>query len=81
MVFGTGRLCNHNDFSLKSPICDYNLFVNRYESSSGIDKNPFELQENFNNIKKRYNHKNNIIIYIIFFIVVILLVSFIFPKK
>ena len=76
MVFGTGRMCNYNDFSLKSPICDYNSLLNPYESSSGIDKNPFELQENFNNIKKRYHHKNNIIIYIIFFIVVILLLVY-----
>lgn len=81
MVFGNGRLCNHNDFSLKSPICDYNLFLNGYESSSGIDKNPFELQENFATGKNRYNHTKNRLYYVFLFIVMILLVSFIFPKK
>lgn len=76
MVFGTGRICNYNDFSLKSPICHYNSLLNPYESSSGIDKNPFELQENFNNLKKRYKHSNNIIYFVIFFILLILLLAY-----
>lgn len=81
MVFGTGKICNYSDFSLKSPICDYNSLLNPYESSSGIDKNPFELQENFITGKNRYTHSKNRLYYVFLFIVMILLVSFIFPKK
>lgn len=73
MVFGTGRMCNYNDFSLKSPICYYNSLLNPYESSSGIDKNPFELKENFMTGKNRYNHPKNKLYYVFLFIVVILL--------
>lgn len=81
MVFGTGRICNHNDFSLKSPICDYNSFLNPYESSSGIDKNLFELRENFATGKNRYTYPKSKLYYVFLFIIMILLVSFIFPKK
>ena len=59
MPFGTGRLCNcNNDFCIKSPLCDYNPLLNRFDSSSGIDKNPYELKEQFKNIKNMDNHSN-----------------------
>jgi len=68
-----GRLCTDSDFFFKSPICDYNPLFNPYDSSSGIDKNPFELKENFNNIK-RINNPYNIIFCVLFIILLVLLV-------
>ena len=51
MPYGTGRLCRcNNDFCLKTAMCDYNPLSNPFESSSGIDKNPFEMKEDFSNI-------------------------------
>jgi len=76
MVYGNKKLCNYNEFSLKSPFCDYNPRNNPYDSSSGIDINPFEFKENFNNIKKRNTHSNNIIFFIIFFIILIILLVY-----
>ena len=82
MVYGTGRLCGcNNDFCMKTSLCDYKSLSNPYGSSSGIDKNPFELQENFATGKNRYNHPKNRLYYVFLFIIMILLVSFIFPKK
>jgi len=76
MVYGNKKLCNYNEFSLKSPFCDYKPLLNPYDSSSGIDRNPFEIKENFNNIKKRYNHKNNIIFFVLFLIIFIILLVY-----
>ena len=80
MPFGTGRLCNcNNDFCLKSPLCDYNPLLKRFDSSSGIDKNPYELKEelkeNFKNIKNMDNHSNSIIYFIIFIIFGLIILS------
>lgn len=51
MPFGTGRLCGcNNDFCMKTSLCNYNPLLNPYDSSSGIDKNPFEMKESFLNI-------------------------------
>jgi hypothetical protein len=79
MPYGTGRLCScNNDFCLKSPLCDYNSLTNPYDSSSGIDKNPYELKEGFKNIKNIKNidnHSNSIIYFIIFIIIGIIILA------
>ena len=74
MGYGNKKICNYNEFSLKSPFCDYNPRNNPYDSSSGIDINPFEFKENFMYRKKKYNHTNSMIYIILFILIILLLV-------
>jgi len=79
MPFGTGRLCGcNNDFCMKSSICEYNPLLNPFDSSSGIDKNPFEMKENYKNLENINN--NNNIKYIII-ILIILIIIYLFNRK
>jgi len=84
MPFGTGRLCGcNNDFCMKSSMCDYNPLLNPYDSSSGIDKNPFEMKENYSNLEIiNINNSNNINKYIIVIILIlILIIIYLFNRK
>ena len=90
MPFGTGRLCGcNNDFCMKTALCDYNPLLNPYDSSSGIDKNPFEMKENYTNMyintqndynidkknyKKNYKKKHNNKHYIKLIILIFILI-------
>ncbi len=82
MPFGTGRLCScNNDFCMKTSLCDYNPLLNPYDSSSGIDKNLFEMKENYSNILDYNNDKINNNYIIIILILLIIVIIYLLSKK
>ena len=84
MSSGTGRLCDcNNDFCMKTAMCNYNPLLNPYNSSSGIDKNPFEMKESYTNLKLRGDFKKKIYkqyIKLILFILLIIIIYYLLKK-
>ena len=74
MSSGTGRLCGcNNDFCMKTAMCNYNPLLNPYNSSSGIDKNPFEMKETYTNLnlkKKNYKQYIKLILFVLLIIII-----------
>jgi hypothetical protein len=94
---GSGRLCNCNSgICIKSPLCDYDPFKNPFQSSSGVDLNPYERNEDFKNhnfgYKYIHNNQHNIFnnnkcksycipLHLIIIILVIFIIVFLFIRK